>query len=108
MAKIEADPCPRCSRPVDVMPSEGGRGTGDLTSYSVTCVCGLFEDHFGDNGRLDNANRQWNRWAREQLGKQVRASRSYQASAEEKKFRLRWTYGLRKTRSEPVRLYSAI
>jgi len=68
VSKIKPVPCPRCSGAVFVRQSGGGRGTGDLTSYCASCEdCDMLEDHFGDNGRLDNAVRHYNRWARDEL-----------------------------------------
>lgn len=68
--KPEPVPCPRCRAPVDLLQQEGGRGTGELTCYSVTCGCGLREEYFGSNsGRKDSAIREWNRWVKGQTNK---------------------------------------
>lgn len=67
MSKPIAVACPKCGGgPVDINVSAGGRGTGDLTSYSADCAkCGLLIDHLSDTGRYDSAVRDYNRWARE-------------------------------------------
>lgn len=70
MAKVEPVPCPRCGSRVEIHQSYGGRGCGDLTTYAAECDgCGMRQDHFGDNGRKDNATRGYNRWAAEETAR---------------------------------------
>lgn len=70
MAKVEPVVCPRCTGPVDVLPSGGGRGTRDLTHYSADCGhCGMLIDHLSANGRKDSAIRDYNRWAGDEKAK---------------------------------------
>jgi hypothetical protein len=68
MARPEPLACPTCKRPVLVEDQEGGRGSGDLTTYCVVCECGLAVYHLGNDGTRANGTREWNRWVREQLG----------------------------------------
>lgn len=57
--KVTPLPC-SCGRPVIVYPLEGGRGTGDLTSYYVHCDCGIHERYLGADGTKRTATREWN------------------------------------------------
>lgn len=76
MPRVEPLACPRCKRPVQVDQQDGGRGTGDLTSYCVDCECGVNLAHLGNDGTTASATRDWNRWVREQLGLPQRGSRA--------------------------------
>lgn len=70
MAKVEPVPCPKCSSAVEVHPQDGGRGTGDLTSYYAECTnCGWLVGHLSSTGRKDSAIRDYNRWVREEGAK---------------------------------------
>lgn len=53
-------PC-HCGRSVTVFPQEGGRGSGDLTSYYVKCKCGVNVRNLSTDGTKRSAVRQWNR-----------------------------------------------
>jgi hypothetical protein len=75
MARIKPLPCPECSRPIEVFAQDGGRGTGDLTSYYVKCVCGVNQRHLGSDGTKASAIRDWNRWVKERLGLPARRPR---------------------------------
>lgn len=81
MTRPEVIPCPTCDRPIDVFPQCGGRGTGDLTSYYVQCVCGVKQEHLSGDGTKAGAIRDWNRWAKEKLGLPVKRSRKNNNSA---------------------------
>lgn len=75
MARIEPLHCPECSRPIEVFAQDGGRGTGDLTSYYVKCVCGVSQSHLGSDGTKASGIRDWNRWVKERLGLPIRLPR---------------------------------
>ena len=64
MPAPEILPCPLCNRPVVILPSAGGRGSGNLTSYLVMCPCGLNEEDFGMDGTKRTALREWNKWVK--------------------------------------------
>ena len=64
---IPMEPCPRCGSVAHMVPFDGGRGTGETTSYAGECFsCGHRVDHLpsSTNGRKDSAIREWNRLAR--------------------------------------------
>lgn len=60
--KIQALPHHSCGSKVHVLPTAGGRGSGELTSYGARCdKCGFISDHLGRGGSLDSAIRHHNR-----------------------------------------------
>ncbi len=65
---VEMMPCPKCgSADVIMMPTDGGRGSGEPTSYEARCQgCGYAEGGFPSNcdGRRDTAIREWNRFVK--------------------------------------------
>lgn len=64
------EPCPRCKGKVLIMPTQGGRGTYEVTMYAAECQnkpqCGRRFDLASMNGRTDSARREWNRYAKAQ------------------------------------------
>ena len=58
-------PCPSCSGAVNISASRSN-GPTETTEYAVHCSqCGNLVDHFGDDGRVRTAAREWNRFVRE-------------------------------------------
>lgn len=69
--------CYRCGGMVDVSPTEGGRGTGELTRYRADCYgqgqttrdgCGMFQAYLGTNGTRKSAEAHYRRIAKALTG----------------------------------------
>lgn len=63
--EIEIAPCPHCGGSVVFWQDSGGRGTGDLTSFSARCAANyntvILASELGTNGTKRSAISQWNK-----------------------------------------------
>lgn len=56
--------CYKCGGIVQFVPTEGGRGSGELTLYRATCDgCGMVEDNLSTDGTLRGAKAHYHRVA---------------------------------------------
>jgi len=63
--KLEPLPHHICGSVVHILPTEGGRGTGDIISYGARCdKCGFISNFLGNGGK-PSAIRHHNRLQRE-------------------------------------------
>lgn len=77
MGKPEIKPCLNCDSPVLIFPQEGGRGTGEPTSYQVECgKCDVIMRHLPSNcdGKKATAIREYNRAYNEKRTKEQKGS----------------------------------
>lgn len=65
MANPILAPCYRCGGKTDIVPSHGGRNSGDLTAYLVLCKCGMKEDELSNDGTKRAGIREYNRIAKQ-------------------------------------------
>lgn len=50
--KLQTLPHHVCGSPVHVLPTEGGRGTGDMIAYGARCdKCGFISNYLGTSGK---------------------------------------------------------
>jgi len=64
--------CYKCGGHIAITPSQGGRGTGDMTLYRAACYgkgkyerdgCGMFQDYLGADGTMRSAKAHYHRVA---------------------------------------------